>query len=539
MWRKPKYSNLLFQNRLLQKLTMMMAMMMMMMMMMAVVVSAKKQTSGKKNLSDLDYISFPLRKSEEAAVVEWGHSAVISALEAAVAGFGPQTSRGAFFEVETSVILSNPIDGDTDKEKLENADEIHGNMLVMTNGADLSGVHMAKLAQNSGAAALMVVNVQVPETPDFIYSLQPETEEEAAWAKEHIDIPVIMVSLSSGNVLTSAQNPEINNGMPDRIRLYAGGDRPFFEDSSSKDPMVYLIHNLLTDAECDSLLSMANGKTEFVDDSVSNILEGVPASSAASSSQSSRGGGGKIVESGVERIYLWKGALKGHEGKAIDERMEQVTGYPTDHFSDFQLNKFSGHKARIGAHYDELPGTERKPMATITIFLNDVEEGLGGEIVYPSADPPLRIRPKKGMAVVHHNLDHNNHFDTSSIHAELPYFANNDDGSTTKWTAKRWVYVDPLTPSQKYILPILAAPLGGKLPSAVKKLYEIFIEKFGSDVGAKYFDQFLFVGPILLLLGVASLISTYIANQSSNKSKEKKPKKVKKKKKAPTLKKND
>ena len=32
--------------------------------------------------------------SEEAAVVEWGHSAIISALDGAVAAFGPQTSQG-------------------------------------------------------------------------------------------------------------------------------------------------------------------------------------------------------------------------------------------------------------------------------------------------------------------------------------------------------------------------------------------------------------------------------------------------------------
>jgi len=61
--------------------------------------------SKGKSLSNLDYSTYPLRKSEEAAVIEWGNSAVISALEAAVAGFGPQTSRGAFFEVSKSIIF--------------------------------------------------------------------------------------------------------------------------------------------------------------------------------------------------------------------------------------------------------------------------------------------------------------------------------------------------------------------------------------------------------------------------------------------------
>jgi len=37
-----------------------------------------------------------------------------------------------------------------------------------------------------------------------------------------------MVSLNSGNML--AQGGE--DGMPDRVRIYKGGDRPYFEDVS-------------------------------------------------------------------------------------------------------------------------------------------------------------------------------------------------------------------------------------------------------------------------------------------------------------------
>jgi len=450
-------------------------------------------------------------------VVEWGHSAVISALEAAVAGFGPQTSRGAFFEVETSVVLSKPIDGNTEREILVNADEIEGNMLLMTNAADLSSVKMAKLAQNSGAAALMVVNVRDPESPDFIYSLQPQNDEEAAWAEENIEIPVIMVSLASGNLLTSAQDPQINNGMPERVRLYAGGDRPFFEDASSTDPMVYLIHNLLTEAECDSLIHMATGKTELVDDSIDNVLEGTKASSKSV---------GKI--SGVERFFLWRGAFKGQEGKAIDERLEQVTGYPTGHFSDFQLNKYSGDNARIGPHYDELPGQKIAQLATITIFLNDVEDGEGGEMVFPSGDPPLKIRPKKGMAVVHHNLNEDKTLDAYSIHAELPYVSKN--GSTNKWTAKRWVYTDPITPSHRIILPVVAATFGGKLPAIVKDLHATFVEKFGEETGAMYFEKLLIVLPIVLLVSIVSLISSFYSSGADVNPKGNKAKKPKKKK---------
>ena len=316
------------------------------------------------SIKSIDYekvkykLTFPRRKSEEAAVVEWGHSAIISALDAVVAQFGPKPSMGASFEVETAPVLADPVDGytglheqDTEEEDefadgkdydpsasylrktrvLKNADEIHGNMCVMTNSAGMSGVQMAKIAKDSGAAALMIVNVLETENPDYIYSLRCEFDEECEYAERHIDIPVIMVSLSSGNVLTTANLPSdesrthITNpqlAMPDRVRLYAGGDRPFFEDVSHDEPVVYLIHNLLTVAECDALIQKAQGKVEPVDDSKSNFLEGT----MENSYNDPRSKIGKVF--GVDRVYLWSGMLKPYDSKAIDERIEQVTGFP-------------------------------------------------------------------------------------------------------------------------------------------------------------------------------------------------------------------
>lgn len=91
---------------------------------------------------------------------------------------------------------------------------------------------MASIAKLSGAAALMVVNID-EERQDDIYPLEILDGEEEEAAK--IDIPVVMISLNSANVLTSAtiepnkgKDDVVNNGMPERIRLYAGGDRPFF-----------------------------------------------------------------------------------------------------------------------------------------------------------------------------------------------------------------------------------------------------------------------------------------------------------------------
>lgn len=159
-----------------------------------------------EDLKGLEYRDYPRRSDDEAAVIEWGHSAIISALDASVAHFGPQTSQAALLEVETTPVLASPIDGvfRSDGEKirpLDNAEQMKGNVAVMTNSGNLSGVELAKIAQASGAVALLVVNYD-EDRPDDIYRL-PADE-----GADDIDIPVAMISLNSANVLSTAGGDE-------------------------------------------------------------------------------------------------------------------------------------------------------------------------------------------------------------------------------------------------------------------------------------------------------------------------------------------
>lgn len=224
-----------------------------------------------KSLQEIEnWRVYPVRSQDEAAVIEWGHSAIISALDAAVAYFGPQTAQAALLEVETTPVLADPVNGvweddENDAEgttkhskgvvrKLNNADEVHGNVVVMTDTGvgdsiissgdgsgsgmnTLTGLDLALMAQASGAAALIVVHVD-DERPDDTYRLQvpfvvPDVADDASFSVEYnkrraleaagIDIPVVVISLASANVLTTAtvtaemqQEDIVNNGMPDR-----------------------------------------------------------------------------------------------------------------------------------------------------------------------------------------------------------------------------------------------------------------------------------------------------------------------------------
>jgi len=316
--------------------------------------SARKITSTP--LDALDYRIFPRRTEEEAAVLEWGHSAIISALDASVAHFGPQTEQAALLEVECQPILASPINGVTKEKltvsKLDNAEEVHGNMVVMTNQAGLSGVQLATIAKKSGAAALLVVNVD-DKQPDDIYRLEVSDEEQEA--AKAIDIPVVMISYNSANVLTSATVTSdmtaadvINNGMPDRVRLYSGGDRPFFEDVTPTDPTLYLIHNLLTSEECETMIASAKGKLKHVKED--NLLELLYETD-------------KMVN--MESAYLWQGLWQTPGSKAIEERIEQVTGFPSAHYTDFVVEKLE-KGSYWKPHYDDF--STASVMATLTVF---------------------------------------------------------------------------------------------------------------------------------------------------------------------------
>ena len=49
---------------------------------------------------------------------------------------------------------------------------------------------------------------------------------------------------------------------------------------------------------------------------------------------------GQATAKNIDRVTLWKGGIAGKLFKDIDERISQVTGFPPEHFSDFQVNKY-------------------------------------------------------------------------------------------------------------------------------------------------------------------------------------------------------
>jgi len=552
---------------------------------------------------------FPRRTVQEAAVLEWGSSAIITALDASVAWFGPQTSDAALLEVETQPVIAQPLDGlrketkqlyqdylkqqqkekkepeqeetqpndtDTDSDTdarttedgneegaeqdpssddlggdtnstapiifevpiqpLDNADDIVGNLCIMTTHAGVSGVELALMAQASGAAALLVVNVADGHRPDDIYRLPiPENDEERAAS---IDIPVVMISLNSAQMLATALlDPELPNArelarqagfstkyMPHRVRLYAGDDRPFFEDVQAVSPTIYLIHDLLKEAECDRLIQQANtAGLERLSNSDNPRKQDILQYTAAPD---------RFVN--VDRVTLWQGLLMTHAAKQVEERMEQVTSFPAAHYSDFVVDRLARNgTSMIHPHYDMFyldveeedayttPGLDQRaiPVASMTIFLSDAMGG-GGEIVYPSVSDgeksktttsnnnkkknalPIHIQPRKGMAVIHHNTDERGQVDASAMRGLLPLIAGSDDDNDDDeyfYVAHKYIFMEPVPTARRVVLPALAAPTRGRLPNWIIQVHDLLLQQFGQEQGSTYFDKLCIGGPVLIL----------------------------------------
>merc|ERR1719159_1442903 len=96
----------------------------------------------------------------------------------------------------------------------------------------------------------------------------------------------------------------------------------------------------------------------------------------------------------------------------IEERVAKVTGVPADHVEKLNMVRYRpGEFFKV--HHD---GVHRP--ATLFLYLNDVPESEGGETEFPYLG--IRVRPKKGSAVVWKNITEDGQMDERLIHQGLP-----------------------------------------------------------------------------------------------------------------------
>jgi hypothetical protein len=294
----------------------------------------------------------------------------------------------------------------------------------------------------------------------------------------------------------------------------------------TSDPAIYLIHNLLTIEECSFLVQQASTRLERQrpiqkenDDTQNGPLQQLLFHMASSSSSSSY--------INTQSIRLWQqglSVLQSVMSRAMEERMDQATGFPATHFSDFVVSHLQpGAQWWPLSHPSSHPPQQQQqqqpvPMAILTIFLTQPPPNSGGELYYPQAQGgPVKIRPQKGLAVIHHNVNERHEFDPNSVYGLLEYspltiehmksiIDDDDDNDASQpveyYIAQKYVYAEPISHTRRVVLPLLVAFCGGRLPSIVSKVHGWMVDRYGYATGDLYFDKLCVFGPVLLLLGL-------------------------------------
>lgn len=196
-----------------------------------------------------------------------------------------------------------------------------------------------------------------------------------------------------------------------------------------------MLHNFLSDEECDHLISLGKGSLH------------------KSSVVNSKTGGS--MDSNVRTSFGT--FLRQHEDDvvtAIEKRIATVTMLPEENGESLQLLRYvDGQKYEPHTDYfhdkvntDASHGGQR--IATVLMYLSTPEEG--GETVFPHAEPKvegdewsdcakkgLAVKAKKGNALFFYSLKPDGKGDVRSTHGSCPTLKGE------KYSATKWIHVGP------------------------------------------------------------------------------------------------
>jgi prolyl 4-hydroxylase len=186
-----------------------------------------------------------------------------------------------------------------------------------------------------------------------------------------------------------------------------------------KQPQVILLGNVLSDEECDAIISHCGGRY-------------------TRSTVTAEADGASVVHEGrtSEMAFIQRGEAEVAE--RIDRRLAALAHWSPECSEPFQLQKY-GKTQEYRPHYDWLDpdssghrshlarGGQR--LATFILYLCDVEQG--GGTVFPGIG--LEVFPKKGNALWFLNTDANHQPDKQTLHGGAPVV------SGTKIIANKWL----------------------------------------------------------------------------------------------------
>ncbi|KAL6749839.1 hypothetical protein V8C86DRAFT_2832280 [Haematococcus lacustris] len=202
----------------------------------------------------------------------------------------------------------------------------------------------------------------------------------------------------------------------------------------SWSPKIFLYKGILTDDECDSLISSATPRLARSGVSDANTGEGKLSDIRTSSGMFFSRAENPTIAAIEERLARWLMVPVGN-GEGI-----QVLRY-----EDGQ--KYSPHHDYFS--FDGADNNGGNRMVTVLMYLSDVIAG--GETVFPKVPAPagqtaaagysecamqgLAYKPRKGDAIAFWSINSDGRFEPRSLHGSCPVIKG------TKWSATKWVHV--------------------------------------------------------------------------------------------------
>lgn len=184
-------------------------------------------------------------------------------------------------------------------------------------------------------------------------------------------------------------------------------DREIRMVAKYEEPLVVVLENVLSHAECDALIDYARERLQR-----SKIGEGREVSQLRTSS-------GVFCE---ENEWI----------TSIEKRISHLMNIPIEHGDGMQV-LFYAPGQEYQPHFDFFADTSRASannrISTLVMYLNDVEEG--GETVFPMLQ--LSVFPHKGMAVYFEYFYNSEELNKLTLHAGAPVIKGE------KWVATMWM----------------------------------------------------------------------------------------------------
>lgn len=189
--------------------------------------------------------------------------------------------------------------------------------------------------------------------------------------------------------------------------------------SALMQPLVVVLDNVLSAAECDQLIALSTPRL-----APSTIVDPASGMDTMSAARSSDGMFFRPQENAlVERI---------------DRRLAQLMQLPLENGEGLQVLRYRSGAESV-PHFDFLMPTNPANVAslarsgqrvsTLVMYLNDVDHG--GETIFPEAG--LAVAPRRGSAVYFEYCNADGQLDPLSLHAGAPVL------SGEKWVATRWM----------------------------------------------------------------------------------------------------